>query len=156
MSGSIPPRLPPSVPPALPPSVSALSYAPPSARDDILEIAKAQRKLMFCILAYLGSYLLIFASLVADSPVLILVAIAAILCAMVFAIMLIFRLSRLLYSTITAVLFVIGLFVPLVNFLVLLSVSLRATNILRRNGYKVGLMGVSADQLQSRAHLLNR
>lgn len=111
---------------------------------------------MFCILAYLGSYLLIFASLVADSPVLILVAIAAILCAMVFAIMLIFRLSRLLYSTITAVLFVIGLFVPLVNFLVLLSVSLRATNILRRNGYKVGLMGVSADQLQSRAHLLNR
>lgn len=49
--------------------------------------------------------------------------------------------SGLGFSTPRKVLYVIGLFVPLVALIVLATVSAEATKVLRANGYKVGFFG---------------
>jgi hypothetical protein len=45
------------------------------------------------------------------------------------------------YSTSTKVLLIIGLFLPIVSLIVLISLSVKATNRLKAAGYKVGLLG---------------
>lgn len=47
------------------------------------------------------------------------------------------------HSTGTKVLLVIGCFVPLVNLVILVVLSMKATGRLREAGYKVGLLGAS-------------
>lgn len=47
------------------------------------------------------------------------------------------------YSTGTKVLLIIGCFIPLVNLVILVVLSVKATNRLREAGYKVGLLGAS-------------
>jgi len=47
------------------------------------------------------------------------------------------------YSTGTKVLLIIGCFVPLVNLVILVMLSMKATGRLREAGYKVGLLGAS-------------
>ncbi|RUL64580.1 hypothetical protein EKH79_09155 [Dyella dinghuensis] len=45
------------------------------------------------------------------------------------------------YSTLNKVFLIISLFLPLVNLIVLVSLSIRATSRLKEAGYKVGLLG---------------
>jgi len=47
------------------------------------------------------------------------------------------------YSTGTKVLLIIGCFIPLVNLVILVTLSVKATNRLREGGYRVGLLGAS-------------
>ena len=47
------------------------------------------------------------------------------------------------YTTGTKVLLIIGCFVPLVNLVILVVLSMKATSRLREAGYKVGLLGAS-------------
>ncbi|GLQ88163.1 hypothetical protein [Dyella flagellata] len=47
------------------------------------------------------------------------------------------------HATSTKVLLVIGCFVPLVNLVILVVLSMKATSRLREAGYKVGLLGAS-------------
>lgn len=47
------------------------------------------------------------------------------------------------HSTGTKVLLIIGCFIPLVNLVILVVLSMKATNRLRDAGYKVGLLGAS-------------
>jgi hypothetical protein len=52
-----------------------------------------------------------------------------------------------LFSTTSAVIMAIGMIVPLVKLLILLSVNGKATKVLREHGVKVGLMGAKLDQI---------
>lgn len=71
-------------------------------------------------------------------------ALALSLIALVMAIVGILRLcSGFGYATGTKVLLVIGSFVPLINLVILVALSMKATSRLRDAGYKVGLLGAS-------------
>ncbi|GLQ47946.1 hypothetical protein GCM10007862_29970 [Dyella lipolytica] len=64
--------------------------------------------------------------------------------ALVMAIIGILRLSSGLgYSTGSKVLLIIGCFIPLINLIIMLVLSMKATSRLREAGYKVGLLGAS-------------
>jgi hypothetical protein len=66
------------------------------------------------------------------------------LAAMVMSIVGIIRLSSGLgYSSVSKVLLVIGCLIPLINLIILLVLSMKATSRLREVGYKVGLLGAS-------------
>jgi hypothetical protein len=71
-------------------------------------------------------------------------ALALSLVALVMAIMGILRLCNGFgYGTGTKVLLVIGCFLPLINLVILVALSVKATGQLREAGYKVGLLGAS-------------
>jgi hypothetical protein len=71
-------------------------------------------------------------------------ALALSLVALVMALIGIARLcSGLGYTTGTKVLLIIGCFIPLVNLVILVALSMKATSRLREAGYKVGLLGAS-------------
>ena len=50
------------------------------------------------------------------------------------------------YSVFRIILLIIGMIIPLVGLLILLSLNARATKELRASGYKVGLLGASKIQ----------
>lgn len=51
--------------------------------------------------------------------------------------------SGLGYSTGSKILLIIGCFIPLINLIILVTLSMKATSRLREAGYKVGLLGAS-------------
>lgn len=123
-----------------------LHYAPPPARDDIREIAIRQRLLMYAILGYLGMVVVYFIGVATHLLPLEIVGALGYLAAVIFAIICVGRLATSLYGLTSGILLGIGVIIPLVGLIVLLSVSSRATAVLRRNGYKVGLMGANPNQ----------
>jgi hypothetical protein len=78
----------------------------------------------------------------AQRPILAVVIIGVGLVATVF----VFMLAMKVYSTWLGVLLGILTIVPCINLLVLLAINTKATNILRQNGYKVGLLGADMSQ----------
>ena len=134
----------PSTPPPMP-----LGYAPPMATSQVRAVGLAQRRIMWVIL---GAILLtlsfvmgagITAALAAVPPLVLLVGLALMRLAL-FALMMIsvYQLAAALgYSMTSRVLCTIAMIIPLVGLIVLLVVNQSATNLLRRNGVHVGLMG---------------
>jgi len=107
----------------------------PSDSADLEQIASGQKLVIYSII-------LNFVTVAArNSPGL---ALALSLVALVMAIIGILRLcGGFGHSTGTKVLLVIGCFVPLVNLVMLVVLSMKATGRLREAGYKVGLLGAS-------------
>ena len=113
---------------------------------EIVQVAKNQTFLLYCVLAKLLFYLI---SLLLG-PLMPVVGLAALVCSIVFFVKLRLAMKKSLPLTVIAV---ILLFIPLVGLLILLLNSAAATKILRSAGLRVGLMGVSSSDL---ARFMNR
>ena len=114
----------------------ALNYAP-QARDDLRTIAKHQKGVIFCLLAY---FVLVVSQFVLPPElrrVLFVAALGVSIAAMVF----VFRLSLALYGTGAGIILGILTLIPLVGLIVLFIVNGKATRILKRQGINVGLLG---------------
>lgn len=107
---------------------------------EIVQVAKNQTFLLYCVLAKLLFYLVGLLM----GPVMPIVGLAVLVCSIVFFVKLRLAMKKGLPLTIIAV---ILLFIPLVGLLTLLINSAAATKILRCAGLKVGLMGVSSSEL---------
>jgi hypothetical protein len=117
-----------------------LNYAQ-GPRSDLKVIAMRQRAVMYCILAYIGLYVILI--LFRSTPALAGVVALCILGTMVTAAVFIFMLSLSLYSVGTGIVMGLLTMIPLLGLLVLLIINGRATKILRDNGVRVGLLGAN-------------
>jgi hypothetical protein len=128
-----------------------LQYATPSTSGpSVRTVALAQRFIMWVIL---GSILLMLSLVMGAAitpsggmPQLVVIGLLILIRLALLALMMVgvYKLSAALgLGVVTCVLYVIGMIIPLVNLIILLSVNQKATNLLKRNGIKVGLMGAS-------------
>ena len=120
-------------------------YEAPSARvgdqlasDPGLEgLAKGQKLIIYAVLAYI-------ASAAVQSFVAPLAGLAVLLLATLLAVVGLIKVSRgLQHPALLTTLIVALTFVPIINWITLLIVNGRATRVLRKGGYKVGLLGAS-------------
>jgi hypothetical protein len=152
-------QAPPTRPPLTPgyptgqvaPGVMALQYATPQATSQVRAIGLAQRRIMWVILAALlltlsfpvGGYL-VSPMMGNNSVAMAVIAVFALGRLAILAMMMIgvFQLATALgHGMVARILFLIAMFVPLVNLIVLLSINGQATRILRHHNIRVGLMG---------------
>lgn len=113
------------------------------SRDDLRSVAKYQKGIILSILVYLIAVIGQFALPVDLRP---LVAIAALLAGLVGAVF-VFLLAMKTYGTGTGILLGILTLAPCLGLIVLLMVNSKATNILKQNGIKVGLLGANVAQI---------
>lgn len=107
----------------------------PSHSADLQQIASGQKLTIYSIILNVAGIAL------QHPPVLLLLASLA---AIVMSIVGIVRLcGGFGHSAATKVFLVIGCFVPLLNLIILVALSMKATGRLREAGYKVGLLGAS-------------
>ncbi len=106
-------------------------------REDLRSVAKFQRGIMICILAYVVA----FACQFAVPEGLRMVLLAAMFIVSITATVFVFLLAMKVYSTGLGVLLGILTLVPCIGLVVLLIVNAKATKILKQNGVKVGIMG---------------
>jgi uncharacterized membrane protein len=108
--------------------------------EDVRAVAVYQKGILICILIYL---LAVIGQLFAVQPGLRLVLGLVVLAAGLAGLVFVFLLSTKVYSTGVGILLAILTLVPCLGLIVLLIVNGKATNILRQNGHKVGLLGAS-------------
>lgn len=101
------------------------------SRQDILEVAKRQKQILWMILLSLVAMFIPFATIVTG----------------LIQIYFIFKLAWALRSS-AAWVYVILAFIPLVGLIALLHLNARATKLLQANGIKVGLMGANSSDLE--------
>ena len=129
-----------------------LQYATPMPRTPgVRAVGLAQRRIMWVILGalLLGVSLVMGSSIQAAfrgsqvSLIVVLALLVVLRLALVVLMMIgVYQLATALGSNMTTrVLYVIAMIIPYINLIVLLVVNQRATNLLKRNGIKVGLMG---------------
>jgi len=104
---------------------------------EILEIAKAQKGVLWCIVA---NFLFLFFSL--KIPYIGLVVLP-------FQIYYIYKLATVLLAEWPG-LWVVGMFIPVLNLILLLILSGRATKAIRGHGFKIGLMGANIEEIENR------
>jgi hypothetical protein len=103
----------------------------------VREVAARQKEIIYCILANI-----VLTVLSLGLPPLLKALMGIVYLGLfVFTAICFFRLARKFYHPVMAVMMTIVLIVPLLGLLVLLSVNGKATNLLKRNGIAVGLMG---------------
>ena len=121
--------------------------------EDLVAVARYHRYIILCIVAYLalaiGSTALqgAVAGSELELPLTIvtgLMVIPIVICGVVFTILL----STKVMGRVAGVLLGLLCVVPLINVLVLLVLSSRATKIIRENGYRVGFFGADLSQFQ--------
>lgn len=127
------------------PTMDAVATQNTANREHLIRVARAQRLVMLAILAYLGLIPLNLVSL--RVPAIGLIVIPAAVCVLVFGAITVYRLAALFRGNAVAVVYVLGLLVPLLGLLLLLSVSQKATALLKANGIKVGLLGANPDRI---------
>ncbi|HNX68670.1 MAG TPA: hypothetical protein PLL75_01675 [Candidatus Omnitrophota bacterium] len=119
-------------------------------KEELLNLAKAQSKPLWCFLTILGLRIVgIFIPLDKTNAVAVLVNLflsLVVLVLVVYFIILIYRLAKALKKDVPF-LYAIGLIVPLVNLVVLASLFGSSTRILKAGGLKVGIMGCSKAEL---------
>lgn len=120
--------------------------------DKALAIAKRQRTLIYAFLVYL---ILAAISGIAGGPVGYLFQILVILVAIAIVIFTA-RLCLKVYNVVTAVIFIILSFIPVLNILVLLAASGRANQYLKNAGFKVGFMGADVRAIEDSVNALIR
>ena len=126
-----------------------MSAEPPrptgSNREHLIKVARAQRHVLFVVLAYLC---LIPVNVVAGQfePLQIVGPIFG-LGVMLAGAVTVFHLVSLFRGKVAAVFYVIGLLIPCLGLILLLVISSEATNILKANGIKVGLLGADPDSI---------
>jgi hypothetical protein len=113
----------------------------------LLGIAKAQRGLMMSILGYLVSLLLLFALGQMESELIFMpgvLLLASSLGGLVFLIMLTYRLSGVVLAIVVGLCFLI----PLVGLLLMFLMSGKASRLLKKAGFKIGLLGADIGQIR--------
>ena len=110
---------------------------------DLKSVAKYQKGILVCILIYLIAIVVQFLLPPEVRPLLGLGVIVLLIVATVF----VFLLAMKVYSTGLGILLGILTLVPCVGLIVLLVVNGKATNVLKQNGIKVGLIGADMSQL---------
>ncbi len=132
-----------------------LNYAsPPPAGPNVRAVAIAQRRIMWVIL---GAILLtmslfagaVFAQFTGVAGIIIIGLLTLVRLALLVLMMIcIYQLSSALNNSVgVSVVFVVLMLVPLVNLIVLLVLNQKATNYLKQNNIRVGLMGASLSDL---------
>lgn len=126
---------------------SAVMMQPDRLR--LREIAAAQRQTNLAVLFYLCLIPanLIVAVLAQEMPLASLVFGFFFLGVLLFGAIAVFRLAALFRGKAVAVLYVIGLLIPLLGLILLLTLSSRATKTLRASGIKVGFLGAKPDAI---------
>lgn len=106
-------------------------------QEDVRSVALYQKGILVCILIYLcavvGQFLL--------PPELRIVVGLAILLVGLAGTVFVFLLATKVYGVGLGILFGILTFIPCIGLLMLLVINGKATNVLRQNGYRVGLLG---------------
>ncbi len=111
-------------------------------QEDVRAVAVYQKGILVCILCYLLVVIGQFALPPALRPYLPLAMLPIGIAGLIF----VFLLSTKVYSTTVGLLLAILTFLPCIGVLVLLMINGKATNILRQNGHKVGLLGASLSE----------
>ncbi len=112
-------------------------------REDLRAVATYQKGILICILIYLIAVMCRFAIPEGLQPVLGLGILALGLVGTIF----VFMLAVKVYSTGVGILLGILTFIPCIGLIVLLLVNGKATDVLKRNGIKVGLLGANISQI---------
>jgi len=134
--------------------VSENPYQPPSAmppavgvksgnREDLLSVAQYQKGILVCILIYFIAVICQFAVPPELRPIIVIGVLVVGLAGTIF----VFLLAIKVYSTGVGVLLGILTFIPCLGLIVLLVVNGKATEILKQNGIKVGLLGANLSQI---------
>jgi hypothetical protein len=106
-------------------------------REDVRSVAQYQKGILICILIYL---IAVVCQFLIPQEIFALLA-AGVLVVAVVGTVFVFLLATKVYSTSVGILLGILTLIPCVGLLVLLIVNGKATNILRQNGIRVGLLG---------------
>ena len=112
-------------------------------RDDLKSIAKVQQGIIVCIMVYLASMACLWSLPPEIRPLVSMVVVGVWIVCAVF----VFQLSSRVYSTSTGVVLGILTVVPCIGLVVLVTVNGKATEILKKNGIKVGLLGASLSEI---------
>ena len=126
-----------------PQSTSQVTGVLSGSRDDLRNVAKFQKGILVCILIYLIAIIGQFALPPDLRP---LVGLGVLLVGLVGAVF-VFLLAMKTYGTGLGILLGILSLVPLIGLIILLVVNGRATNILKQNGIKVGLLGANVSSI---------
>jgi hypothetical protein len=121
---------------------SPLNYVTPPSGPNLRTIATKQRAIIFCILGYI----VLVVSQFLLPPALRLLIGLLVLAVGITATVFVFMLTTTIYSTGVGVVLGILTLIPLIGLIVLLVVNSKATNLLRENGIKVGLLGADMSQ----------
>lgn len=112
------------------------SNTPASPSPETVRIASAQKLVIYAILCYLGTLI----GQILLGPAALFLLLAAVVLSFVGSI----RLARCFgYGVAATILFILGLFIPLLGLILLLRLNSKATEHLKQAGYKVGLLGAS-------------
>lgn len=110
-------------------------------KSDLRQIALFQRGILFCILIYFGLVISQFIIPEDKRMILLIIAVPVVIASAVFM----FMLANKLYGGVGILLAILTL-VPLLGLLILLIVNGKATSVLKKKGYRVGLLGASLSQ----------
>lgn len=113
-------------------------------REDVRSVAVYQKGILVCILLQILAYV----ALALMPPEMRLLAQLAIFGASITGTVFVFLLAIKVYGAGLGVVLGLLALIPCLGLIVLLVVNGRATNILQRNGYHVGLMGANLSQIQ--------
>ncbi len=116
-----------------------------SNREHLIKVATAQRHVLFVILAYLA--LLPFNIAAQQVPQLAVILLPVAIIVFIAGAITVFRLASLFRGKAVAVLYLIGLLIPCLGLILLLVISSEATNLLKSNGIKVGLLGANPNDI---------
>jgi len=104
--------------------------------NQTLNIAKAQKGILWCILANFLCYFIPFGFLIV----------------LPFQIYYIYKLAQELECN-TPILWCIGMLIPLFSLILLFILSQKATGHLQREGFKIGLMGANLDKVRAKTEM---
>jgi len=125
-----------------------LNYAQ-APRNDLRIIAVRQRAIMYCILANIALYVVVFAASAGNLPLVAGIAALGVFAVAITAAVFIFMLSLAVYNLAAGIVLGILTLVPLLGLLVLLMINSKATKILRAHGVRVGLLGANPNLIPS-------
>ncbi len=119
-------------------------------RADVRQVAVAQKVILICILIYLINAVIQLSVALGKAPIPPAVVIACsvvTLISMVVGAVFVFILAIRVYNTGLGILFGILSLIPCLGLLILLMVNGKATNVMRANGYSVGLLGADLSKI---------
>jgi hypothetical protein len=133
----------PAVEPSVPPQGITGTASPD--RERLRKIASAQRSVNYAVLAYLLMIAanLSLSSMVGDAAWTGAVFGLSALVVLLYAARSVYRLASIFRGKVVAVIYVLGMLVPLLGLILLFSISSKASTILQEHGIKVGFLGAN-------------
>lgn len=120
-----------------------------TSREELRKIATAQRQVNLAVLFYLCfvPLNLWLASIAEKEPIAAIAQLVIALGLLAFCILSVYRLASIFRGKVIAVIHAFGMLVPLLGLLLLLVNNQKATEIMRKNGIKVGLLGANPNSI---------